>query len=197
MKINALMSFIFAGLMVAGTAAVVDAHELVVNGDFELDIATGWTIDSIEGMTPYYDTLDRGVDFDSDPDFEARVKKYDSAHARLSQLFDVSTTNLDFAIAVKLYAVEYNPAGTYFAAAAVVLSYMNDSGAVLGETRICYKTSHCIWANTATLHLIEVPDSNWNVYAFNVNDELTNLPGVNPPDIAKVKVALFDTTDGC
>lgn len=197
MKFSAFMYFIIAGLLALGFAAVVQGHELVINGDFELDITAGWSIDSVEGMTPYYDTLDRGIDFDPDSNYEARVKKYDSAHAMLYQIFDVNTTNLLFGIIVKLYAVEYNPAGTYFAAAAVVLSYMNDSGAVLGETRICYKTAHCTWANSPTLHLIEAPDSNWHAYSFNVDDELANLPGVNPLDIAKVKVALFDTTDGC
>jgi hypothetical protein len=197
LKIIKSLPLICAALLFAGACSLGRAHELVVNGDFELDIANGWSIDSVEGMTPYYDTLDRDTSFNPNPGYEARVKKYDSAHAMLYQIFDVSTTNLDFAIAAKLYAVEYNPGGTYFAAASVVLSYMSGSGAVLGETRICYITSHCIWADGPTLHLIMAPDSNWNAYSFNVNDELANLPGVNPLDIAKVRVALFDTTNGC
>jgi len=196
-KIIKSLPIIVAALLIAGAYSLSRAHELVLNGDFELDIANGWSIDSVEGMTPYYDTLDRDTAFNPDSDYEARVKKYDSAHAKLYQVFDVATTNLDFGINAKLYAVEYNPAGTYFAAAAVVLSYMNSSGMVLGDTRICFKTGHCIWANGPAMHLIEAPDSNWNTYSFNVNDELANLPGVNPLDIAKIKVALFDTTNGC
>ncbi len=197
MKILISFQIIAAVLLAAGAVSLGRAQELIINGAFELDINTGWSIDSIEGMTPYYDTLDRAIDFHPDPDYEARIKKYDSAHAMLYQIFNVGTTNLAFGITAKLYAVEYNPAGTYFAAAAVVLSYMNDSSAVLGETRICYKTGHCTWANSSILHLIEAPDTNWNTYSFNVDDELANLPGVNPLDIAKVKIALFDTTNGC
>jgi hypothetical protein len=197
LKILRSIPIICIGLLFACAGSMSRAHELVTNGDFELDIANGWSIDSVEGMTPYYDTLDRDTAFNPDPDYEARVKKYDSAHAKLYQIFDVATTDLAFGINAKLYAVEYNPAGTYFAAAAVVLSYMNSSGVVLGETRICDTTGHCIWASGPTLHLIVAPDSNWNAYSFNVNDELANLPGVNPLDIAKVRVALFDTTNGC
>jgi len=196
LKITGSIPIIAAALLIAGSLSTGGAQELVVNGDFELDISTGWSIDSLEGMTPYLDTIDRDTSFNPDPGYEARVKKYDSAHAKLYQIFDVATTNLAFGIKTKLYAAELNQATTW-AGAAIVLSYMNDSGTVLGETRICYKTIHSPWVDSPTMHLIVAPDSNWNVYSFNVNDELTNLPGVNPLEIAKVRVALFDTTDGC
>jgi len=195
-KILKSMIIICAVLLIAGACSLGRAQQLLVNGDFELDISTGWSIDSVEGMTPYYDTLDRDTSFNPDPGYEARVKKYDSAHAKLYQTVDVTTTNLAFGINAKLYAEELNQATTW-AGAAIVLSYMNDSGAVLGETRICFKTIHCPWADGPTLHLIAAPDSNWIIYSFNVGDELANLPGVNPLEIAKVRVALFDTTNGC
>lgn len=181
----------------AFSVSITRAAELIVNGNFEIDFNTGWVIDSLEGMTPYYDTVDRAIDFHPDGDYEVRVKKYDAAYIRLNQTVDVPTTDLDFAVSAKLFAVEYNPAGSAFAAAAVILSYLNGAGTVLGETRIAARTPHCPWTNGATLHIIDAPDTNWHSYAFNVDDELANLPGVNPQDIAEVKVALFDTTDGC
>ena len=196
MKFTGSIPIIAAALLIAGSWSPGRAQQLLVNGDFELDLSSGWSIDSIEGMTPYLDTLDRDTSFNPDPGYEARVKKYDSAHAKLYQTVDVASTNLAFGIKTKLYAVELNQATTW-AGAAIVLSYMNDSSTVLGETRICYMTIHCPWVDGPTLHLILAPDPNWNVYSFNVNDELTNLPGVNPLEIAQVKVALFDTTNGC
>ena len=40
-------------------------------------------------------------------------------------------------------------------------------------------------------HVIQAVDTSWNNYAFNINDELTNLPGITPTDIAKIQVSLI------
>ncbi|GAI64590.1 unnamed protein product, partial [marine sediment metagenome] len=33
--------------------------------------------------------------------------------------------------------------------------------------------------------------------AFNIDDELTNLPGVTPSDIKKIQISLLDSTYHC
>lgn len=176
--------------------AISNAGRLLTNGDFEYPLSTGWY--SIFGLANTYDTIDRQTYFHPDPDYEVRVKKYDAVYAKLSQTVNVPTTNLQFGVSAKLYALEYNPSATYWAAAAVCLRYLDANGNQLGETRIAHMSPHCPWTNTNTVHIIPVTDpNNWYDYRFNVNNELANLPGVNPSQIRKIQVALLDTTDGC
>ena len=172
------------------------AAVLLTNGDFEEALAVGWT-QTIQGEN-YYDTLDRGIDFDPDPDYEARVKKYDASYAKLFQVVNIATTDLEFHASARLYAYEYNPATTYWAAAALVISYLDDDNNVLGETRICHLSPHCPWTGSDYIHIIETTDPyNWYEYSFNIDDELANLPGVIPADIASIGIAVYDTTNGC
>lgn len=169
---------------------------LLTNGDFEQDLSVGWTAQFLGQLTT--DTIDRATTFDPDPDYELRVKKYDASYAKLCQEIDVPSTNLDFSVSTRLLAREYSASSPYWAAASIVLSYLNEAGTVLGETRIVHKSAHCPWTSTTTRHLIIAADSiNWYTYSFNINDELANLPGVNPVDIARVRVTVFDTTNGC
>ena len=174
-----------------GSAAV-----LLTNGDFEQNLNVGW-MEVVQGQETG-DTIDRNVSFHPDPDFEVRVKKYDAAYARLYQTVDIATTDLEFSVDAKLVAYEYTPGDIRWATASIVLEYRNDQDSALGQTRICYNSPHCPYTNTATFHMIEAIDTtNWHTYAFNVDDELVNLPGVYPPDIARIEVSLYDTTDGC
>jgi hypothetical protein len=171
-------------------------NNLLINGDFEQDLSIGWSIDSLVGSP--LDTIDRAVDFHPDADYEARVKKYDNAHAKLFQSVSIPTTNLDFSVFAKLFTIEYNPADIHWAVASIDISYLDSGANVLGLTRICNISPHCPWVSTDSCHLIIVTDtSNWNNYSFNIEDELANLPGVNPADVAAIEIALYDTTDGC
>ena len=138
----------------------------------------------------------RNTGYDPDPDYEVCVNKNGpSGFAKLHQTIDVIITDLNFSVHTKLYA--YDSKVGSWAAASVVLSYMNDFNTVLGETRICQKSAHCPWASSPTRHLIIAADTSWRDYSFNINDELTNLPGVDPLEISKIQVALFDTTRIC
>ncbi len=175
---------------------ISSAGPLLTNGDFEDTLGTGWT------STIFYptlsDTIDRSTDFDPDPDYEARVKKYDYAFARLSQTVDIWTTDLEFSVDAKLYAHEYTSTAPYWATASIVLAYRTENGTLLGQTRICNNTPHCPYTNSSTFHMRLAPDpNNWYAYSFNIADELESLPGVNPSNIAKIEVALYDTTSGC
>lgn len=182
---------ILLGVVCFGQSAV-----LLTNGDFEQELSTGWH-QSFHGQG-FGDTLDRSSSFHPDPDYEVRVKKYDAAYARLYQTVNIATTDLEFAVSTKMYAREFEPESTRWAAASVILEYLDAQQVLLGQSRICHKTPDCPYVNTPTFHMIEVADTaNWYIYAFNVDNELQNLPGVNPLDIAKIKVSLFDTTDGC
>jgi len=175
---------------------ISSAGPLLTNGDFEQTLDTAWT------QTAYYptylDTIDRATGFHPDLDYEVRVKKYDYAYARLSQTVDIWTTDLEFSVDAKLYAYEYTSTASYWATASIVLAYRNVNGGLLGQTRICYNTPHCPYTNSSTFHMRLAPDpNNWYTYSFNINDELDSLPGVNPADVAKIEVALYDTTNGC
>ncbi len=180
-------------LLIVGISS---AAVLITNGDFEQELDIGW-MQTIQGELSL-DTIDRATDYDPDPDYEVRVRKYDAAYAKVSQTVNIATTDLEFSVYTKLYAHEYTPAENYWATASVALSYLDNNNTVLGETRICYNSPHCPYTNSDVFHMIEVVDpNNWYDYSFNINDELTNLGGVNPSDIAKIEVALYDTTDGC
>jgi hypothetical protein len=176
--------------------ALGSASVLLTNGDFEQDLSIGWT-SMISGQLST-DTIDRATNYDPDPDYEVRVKKYDAAYAKVSQTVDIPTTDLQFAVDCKLYAHEYDPLDVYWATAAVVLYYLDAGDNLLGQTRICFNSPHTPYTNSNVFHMIEVPSSTeWYDYSFNVNDELDNLSGIDAADIAKIEVALYDTTDGC
>ena len=172
------------------------AGVLLTNGDFEQTLDTGWA-QRIQGGSAQ-DTIDRQTYFDPDGDYEARVKKYDDAYAKLWQTVAVPTTDLEFSVYTKLYAYEFDMLGTNWISAAIVLAYLDADDNVLGQTRICRNSPHCPYTNTSSFHMIPHLDPNsWSTYSFNINDELANLPGITPSDIAKITVALFDTTNGC
>ncbi len=175
---------------------ISNAGPLLTNGDFEQDLSVGWT--KSEFWPSIYDTTDRATNYNPDPDYEVRVKKYDYAYVKLSQVVDIYTTDLEFSVDAKLYAHEYTPAAPYWATASIILAYLDEDESLLGQTRICYNTPDCPYTNSSTFHMIVVTDpNNWYNYSFNIDDELTNLSGVTPGDIAKIEVALYDTTNGC
>ena len=172
--------------------SICGASVLLENGDFEQDLATGW----LQATSGSNTTINRATNYDPDPDYEAYVYKGSgSGYARLYQVVDIPTTDLEFSINAKFYAYDNN-AGAW-AAGAVVISYMNESGSTLGETRIYTYSPGCTWTNSPTLHLITATDTNWNNYSFNIADELVNLPGVNPSEVDKIGVALYSYADWC
>lgn len=177
-------------LVAAGPAP---AENLLTNGEFEQALSVGWNQD-VGGSG--YKTIDRAIDFDPDPDFEARCSLYAGAgYARLSQVVDVPGTNLelDFRGSFAIGA----GSSTCWPVASVCVTYRDAGGTYLGETRIYRHNEYCDWANSPTLHLIEVVNPDWQEYSLDVNDEITtNLPGVNPADVGKVEVSLYDYTSG-
>ncbi len=170
----------------------LSAGNWLINGDFEEVLNTGWT--ATQGGS--YTYIDRATTYEPDPDYEVRVEKGSgNGFARLSQTIDITTpSEFNFSAKIKLYAYDNNADTLTYGAAALMIIYRNSSGSFLGETRICQFTSPCPWQNTPTCHLITVEDSLWHNYSFNLQSELGNLPGVNPANVKKIEIALYDTT---
>ena len=166
---------------------------LLTNPDFEQPITTGWT----QAYTTVSYTIDRQTTYQPDPDYEAGVQTGSgSGYATLYQTVDIPSTNVNFSADVKVYA--YDNHSSAWAGAAIQIVYLNSSGTRLGETRIFYGSTQCPWTNSSTMHAISAIDSLWHTYSFNVASELsTYLPGVNPANVARIKVALFDSTYHC
>jgi len=177
-------------ITILALASFTFASQFLTNGDFEEPLMNGWQ----QSMYGAGSSINRGTDYDGDPDYEAFVYKgTGDGYARLYQIVDVPTTDLEFSVNAKLYA--YSTSASCWAGAAVVISYLNESDSLLGETMICYRSYACPWANTSTRHIIAVTDSLWNNYALNIDDELLNLSGVDTADIARIQVSLLGTAD--
>ncbi|HIE05206.1 MAG TPA: hypothetical protein EYP58_00225 [bacterium (Candidatus Stahlbacteria)] len=166
--------------------------ELLTNGGFEEPITVGWSRLQYGANVIF----DRSTGHHPDPDYEIYIYKGDGGgYAKLYQTVDIPSTNLNFRSQLRF--ITYATGGTAWAGGALILSYLNSSNVVLGETRICNKTTYCPWKNSSTIHLIIAPTGTWNLYEFNINDELENLPGVNPSQVKKMRVAIFDTIYDC
>lgn len=181
-----LTIFLIIGLSSAGN--------LFINSDFEQPLTTAW-----QQLTAGLNiTINRATDYDPDPDYEAfAYKGTGSGYIKLFQVVEIQTmplTELEFSVNTKLYAYDNDADTLCWAAAGIVISYLDESNSLLGDTRICLFTTPCPWQNTLTCHLIIAPDTFWHNYSFNINDELGNLPGVNPAAIKKIAIALYDTT---
>lgn len=175
-------------LILLATAA--GASVLIDNGNFEQDLTVGWS----EAVSGTNTSILRGTSYDPDPDYEAYVYKgTGDGYAKLFQSTYIPTTDLDFSVSAKVDASSNST--TCWAGAAFVITYMNVTGDVLGETMICRSTSASTWANSSTRHLIVVADANWHDYAFNINSELANLPGISTADVARIEVSLYGFAD--
>jgi hypothetical protein len=176
-------------LVLAGTTAT--ALELVVNGGFEEAFPPEWQEYSVGAAT----TVDTSTAYDGDPDQEARVQKgTGNGFARLNQVVVLPSLNVHFAVNAKIEASASS--GGPWAAAGVALHYEDYFGHLLGTTVIVGKTPTCPWADSDTLNVIEAPDSNWNAYGFNLDDELLNLAGVDPLSVHQLRISLFGQTGG-
>lgn len=178
-------------VLVISIASCLFAGNFMTNGDFELPLSNGWQQSSSGSSI----IIDRATTYDPDPDYEAQAYKgAGSGYARLLQVVDIPVTDVDFSAKLKVYAYDNNADTLCWAAAALFVEYYNASGSILGTTRICMRTTPCPWINSSTCHLIVVPDSLWHNYSFNIEDELANLSGINPANVAKIGIALYDTT---
>jgi hypothetical protein len=166
--------------------SVAAASNYIDNGDFEQALSVGWTQTATGGGT----TINRGTTYHPDNDYEVYLYKATgtTGHAQLWQIAEVPTCNMDFSFSAKLYAWD-NYSGAW-GGAAVVIGYLDNSNTLLGETMVCQYTVDCPWTNAPDRHVIQVADSLWHDYSFNLLDELFNVPAVDPDDVAKIQVTL-------
>uniref|UniRef100_A0A7V3PT94 DNRLRE domain-containing protein n=1 Tax=candidate division WOR-3 bacterium TaxID=2052148 RepID=A0A7V3PT94_UNCW3 len=166
------------------------SQELLLNGNFEQELSIGWTqTDSGSGTHQ----VQRGTEYQPDPDFEAWVYQYDNpGWTRLSQLVPVPGVALQLSFWAKL--IGYGGTTTCWPAACVQVCYYDRDTNLLGETRY-YHTTYADWQPSPTLSLYRVNDTTWLYHQLDIAAELTqNLPGVNPSEIAFIEVALWSYT---
>jgi hypothetical protein len=173
--------------------AAGSGQELLVNGDFEQPLENGWIVDTGEYG---YKTISRDVGYQPDPDYEALDSIYaGNGYSKLGQTVDVPGPSL-----LLTFSASFAVGGTSsscWPVASVVVIYKDVADAVLGQTRFYYHNEYCTWVPSSTMSLHEVTNPDWTQYSLDVADELAqNLPGVNPGDINRVEVALYDTTAG-
>lgn len=174
-------------VVLLAAAAALYAANLIRNGRFEDGLA-GWDlrVDSVEGSW----VAMTSPEFEPDIDHEVLVEKLLRYSTTLSQTAALTTLDSRFAFRSRLYAYVVADTGEYHAYASVTLEYQDAGGSELGRTMILRKTAQSPITNTATRHLILAPDEAWQSYEFVVRDELANLPGVNPAEVARVAVRI-------
>lgn len=172
--------------------AFCSAGALLTNGDFEQDIGVGWQQSSGGAAV----IINRGTTYDPDPDHEIFLEKgTGSGYAKVLQQVSIPTVDLAFSIDAKFYSYDNNEDTLCWAGAAVMVAYYDETDTFLGCTRICSHTEPCPWENSSTEHVIEIQDTVWHDFSFDVADEFDYLPGITPSEVAKIAVVLFDTTD--
>lgn len=177
-------------LLVPLVLGLASAQSLLTNGDFEQEITVGWTYaDSGYGTH----LADRNVAYHPDPDYEAHAYQYDNpGWARLSQRVDAPGVMLELSFWAKFE--EVGGTSTCWPAACFQVCYLDGSDVLLGETRYYYST-YANWTPSPTLSLYRITNPDWAEYTLTIADELsTNLPGVNPGDVARIEVALLSYT---
>jgi hypothetical protein len=151
-----------------------------VNGDFEQDLSTGWTVSNYGGV------VERITNGDSDPDYELHLSRdiFDD-HAEAYQSSDIS--DLDEVISFKAKLVSQDCWIYGHGYAFVIIRYKNDLDAVLGETR--YYQSPFTCSNSPTSHCIKVNDTDWHTYSITISDELEiYLTGIDQADVDRIEI---------
>ena len=185
-----MKTFLLAGLVIL-LISPAQATNLLANGDFEDVLLVGWVSD-LEGTGA---VVDRSVTYHPDEDYEARAMKPTGVgHAILSQTIDLPSLEVNFSVSANLSATATS---TAWSAAAISLTYLDAYGIVQGETRIYVASHYCPWEPAADLHLISGSFGLWEDYAFSIEEELANLPAVDPQEVRAVKVALLTDVYDC
>jgi hypothetical protein len=167
------------------------AREFIVNGDFEQDHASTWA----RGETGSGGIVERRTDLDGDEDYELRISVTEGdGIIRLVQRVEIPNTDLN--ISAQLAAATFGDGGAW-TAAGLMIRYLDRHSGTLGETAIMSTSRDCPWISSATFHLIRIVGQNWQEHAFNLTEELTLLPGVDPEQITFLEVAVAYTAENC
>jgi hypothetical protein len=165
-------------------AAQAGALELLTNGDFEEPLSPAWE-EMISGTTA---SITRAQHYDPDADYEVYLYKWTgNGEARLSQTVAIPGLDVEFSATAKLFATATSSA---WAGAALLISYLDASDVVLGETCICARSIYCPWTSSPTFHVIDAVPSQWTEYQVKIDEELENLPGVEASRIRQLRITL-------
>ncbi len=164
-------------------APAVPASNLVVNGDFESPLEPAWTATCSGNCT-----IERATGLDPDPDYEARAALDGAGYARLLQIVEVPDSEVEFSASLRFHVFA---TGEAWAAAAIVISYLDETQQFLGETRLGAWTRECPWENSSTTHLISLPVDLWTSWTLDINQELAALPSVDPLAVRFLRVGLY------
>ena len=177
-------------VLVAVIVAAGFGQGMLVNGDFEQPIDVGWQLD-----TAGYVFVNRDVAYHPDGDYELLDSLLYQGRGRVYQIVDVPGPRLLLSFWAKFEIG--GGSSTCWPVAGVTVGYYNDLDILLGETRIYHHNEYCTWLPAGNLSLIEVVNPDWSQYSLDIADELAqNLPGVDPQQIRKVGISVFDTTAG-
>ncbi len=185
-----LLSF---ALLLAGLG--VASADLLSNGDFEQPLDVGWTQDVRETAGDHHfertDTLGQPV-----PGYTGQAYKYLAQHACLYQAVEVPSVELELAFDGRFQLG--GGSNTCWPAAALVVCYRDQDDAELGKTMYVLRTEYCTWEDSDTLHLIDIEDPGvWAGYRLEIARELAdNLAGINPGDVAKLRIELYSYDSG-
>ena len=162
-------------------------QELVLNGGFENGFE--YWVEEVNNNQGSYQ-IARCTTYRPDPGYAVRVHKYMRYFARLKQVVQIpSPDGVLFSAATKLIATKGATSG-YYAYAALVLEYQNAAGTALGRTWLMTKVGDYNPQNSPTEHYILTTSDIWQDHTFLLADELANLSGVNPAEVARVAVHL-------
>jgi len=183
-------------ILFALTIATGFSRELIYNGNFELPPDSGWRVIRWGEFPDTGNCRLRWLHtYHPDRDFEVMIQKLLHQGMKFFQQIDIPSLELQFSVSCRLSAKSESE--SLFAAAAVVLEYLNSSDSLLGETRIFYATPGCDWQNSPLLHLIRVSDTiNWHNYRIDILNDLESLPGIEPTEIKSIRVGLLSFVRG-
>jgi hypothetical protein len=166
--------------------------ELCVNGGFENLLGGEWQVTLPDSAS----TFVRGTECEPDPDYEGCLLKTDlSGTARVDQLLPLPGIDTQFSVKVRLWS---ESGSVSWAAAAVIVGFVDEGGLTLGETAICNFTRWCPWESRPDFHVIEVGAGVWETHTLDVAAELaTYLPAVDPTAVHSLRLSLSTTMDDC
>ena len=174
-------------LVLSAFSIAAFGQELVRNGGFEDGLAH-WTEEVNNDQGSY--EITRCTTYRPDPGYALRIHKYMRYFARLSQVVETpSPDRILFSAAAKLIATKGATSG-YYAYAAVILEYQDAAGSALGRTWLMKKVGDYDPQSSPTEHYIFTSSDIWEDYTFLLSDELANLSGVNPAEVARVGIYL-------
>lgn len=161
-------------------------QELVLNGGFE-DGFEHWE-QEVESPDGSYE-FTRSTRYRSGPDYSARIHKYMRYYARLVQEVALPGVNVWFSADAKLLAAKGATPG-HHAYAALILEYLDAGGTALGRTALMKKVGDYNPQNSPTERYVFVAGDRWGSYGLSIPEELNRLHGINPAEVAAVRITL-------